>query len=49
MVESIESEKRKDYAGAIALFDNFLKSASSQLHIDIAKNELARLRRMLET
>jgi hypothetical protein len=49
MVESIECEKRKDYAGAIALFEDFLKSAASQLHIDIAKNELARLRRMLET
>ena len=44
MVDAIEFETAGDFSGAIQLFEKFLESASSQLHIDIAKNEIQRLR-----
>ena len=49
MVDAIEFERNGDYSGAIELFERFLEGAASPLHIDIAKNEIQRLRRRLET
>jgi len=48
MVDAIELERKGDFAGAVALFESFLEAASSPLHVDIARNEIQRLRKRLE-
>jgi len=49
MVDAIEYERIGDFSGAVELFEKFLEAASSPLHIDIARNEIQRLRKRLES